>query len=118
MFAMLMSAAYKAMPVALEIADNVTESSFMTGVVQWAAGIGGAIIAIFLIIAIAKDGIAYAKTGGSVLPIIGKVLFLILCIGLIFLAVNYASLGNTASDIAGRAVDVVDSEASNILPQV
>ena len=115
MFAMLMSAAYKAMPVALDIADNVTENSFMTRVVQWAAGIGGAIIAIFLIIAIAKDGIAYAKTGGSVLPIIGKVLFLILCIGLIFLAVNYASLGNTASDIAGSAVDIVDSEASNFL---
>ena len=115
MFAMLMSAVYKAMPVALDIADNVTENSFMTGVVQWAAGIGGAIIAIFLIIAIAKDGIAYAKTGGSVLPIIGKVLFLILCIGLIFLAVNYAPLGNKAAEIAGTGVDIVGSEAGNIL---
>ena len=118
MFAMLMSAVYKAMPVVLDIADNVTENSFMTRVVQWAAGIGGAIIAIFLIIAIVKDGLAYAKSGGSILPIIGKVLFLILCIGLIFLAVNYASLGNTASDIAGKAVEQVNSEASNILPQV
>ena len=108
-----MSAVYKAMPVALEIADTVTENSFMTRVVQWVAGIGGAIIAIFLIVSIAKDGIAYAKTGGSVLPIIGKVLFLILCIGLVFLAVNYSSLGNKAASVANGAVDVVDSEANN-----
>ena len=115
MFAMLMSAVYKAMPVALDIADNVTENSFMTNVVQWAAGIGGAIVAIFLIISIVKDGLAYAKGGGSVLPIIGKVLFLILCIGLIFLAVNYATLGNKAAVIANNAVDIVDNEASTIL---
>jgi hypothetical protein len=37
---------------------------------------------------------------------------------LIFLAVNYTSLGNTASDIADKAVEQVNSEASNILPQV
>ncbi len=115
MFAMLMSAVYKAMPVALDIADNVTENSFMTRVVQWAAGIGGAIVAIFLIISIAKNGIAYAKGGGSPLPIIGKVLFLILCIGLIFLAVNYSSLGNEAATIPDGAVDIVDSEASSFL---
>lgn len=114
MFAMLMSAVYKAMPVALAIAENVTESSFMTKVVQWAAGIGGAIIAIFLIISIVKDGLAYAKGGGSILPIVGKVLFLILCIGLIFLAVNYQSLGNTASDIADKAVNQVNNEAGTI----
>ena len=117
MFAMLMSAVYKAMPVALEVADTVTENSFMTNLVQWAAGIGGAIVAIFLIISIARDGLAYAKGGGSPLPIIGKVLVLILCIGLIFLAVNYESLGNKAATIAGSAVDVVDSEASNIFSQ-
>jgi len=115
MFAMLMSAGYKAMPVVLDTVDNVTENSFMTGVVQWAAGIGGAIIAIFLIIAIVKDGLAYAKSGGSILPIIGKVLFLILCIGLIFLAVNYASLGNTASDIADKAMSQVETEAGALL---
>lgn len=113
MFAMLMSAVYKAMPVALEVADTVTENSFMTKVVQWAAGIGGAIVAIFLIVAIAKNGIAYAKGGGSPLPIIGKVLFLILCIGLIFLAVNYTSLGNKAAEIADSGVGIVGSEASN-----
>lgn len=115
MFAMLMSAVYKAMPVALEIADNVTENSFMTRVVQWAAGIGGAIVAIFLIVSIVKDGIAYTKGGGSPLPIIGKVLSLLLCIGLIFLAVNYASLGNKAATIAGSGVDIVESEAGNLL---
>lgn len=115
MFAMLMSAVYKAMPVVLDIADNVTENSFMTRVVQWAAGIGGAIVAIVLIISIVKNGIAYVKGGGSPLPIIGKVLFLILCIGLIYLAVNYAPLGNKAATIADNGIDIVGSEASGLL---
>jgi len=96
--------------------NGPTESTFMTGVVQWAAGIGGAIIALFLIYAIVKDGIAYAKGSGSVFPIIGKVLFLILCIGLIFIAIKYKDLGNAASNIADQGVNVVQGEANTIMP--
>jgi hypothetical protein len=97
-------------------AEGPGENSFMSGLVSWAAGIGGAIIALFLIYAIVKDGIGYAKGNGSVFPIIGKVLFLILCIGLIFIAINYNKLGQSASNIADKGVNVVQEQAGEIMP--
>ena len=104
------------MPYMALVANGPTENTFMSGVVKWAAGIGGAIIALFLIYAIVKDGINYAKGSGSVFPIIGKVLFLILCIGLIFIAINYNKLGQSASNIADQGVNVVQEQAGEIMP--
>jgi hypothetical protein len=84
-------------------------------IVGWAAGAGGAVLAVFLIIGIVKDGIAYAKGGGSVLPIIGKVLFLLLCIGLIYFAVSYATTGEIFKGLAGKVVNEVNKEANTLL---
>lgn len=94
-----------------------TESSFMTNLVKWAAGIGGGIIALFLIVSLVKDGIEFAKGQGSVsiFKIIGKALFLILIIGLVFLAVNYKNLGTTASNLGNGVINKVNNEANVIL---
>lgn len=98
-------------PVMLQVQEN----SFISKVVGWGAGIGGGIIALFLIYAIIKDGIAYAKGGGSIFPIIGKVLFLLLCIGLIFLAINYKAIGEKFQTIGNKAVEIVENQANTIV---
>lgn len=92
------------------------ENTFMSGVVQYVGGIGGALVGIFLIVSIVKDGIAFAKGGGQVSPfkIVGKVLFLILMIGLIYLAINYNSLGKTAQGIGNNVVNEVNNQVNII----
>lgn len=91
-------------------ASNGTLSS----IVKWVAGIGGGIVAIFLIVSLVKDGIGLAKGSGdsSILKIIAKALFLILIIGLIFLAQNYDSLGEKANGIAGKTINTVGDEVN------
>ena len=92
-------------------------SEIIGNLVKWAATIGGGLVACFLIYAIVKEGIAYAKGSGSgsVLGIIGKALFLILMIGIIFLAQNYEKLGNAAKDIGQKGVDIVQTEVNGAL---
>ena len=103
----------KYLPFCTAFAANTT----MGKIVGWAAGIGGGVVALFLIISLAKDGIGLAKgsSDSSILKIIGKALFLILIIGLIYLAVNYDSLGNKAKDIADKGVNTVDTEVNKAL---
>lgn len=93
--------------------NSVAENSLMSGVVKWAAGIGGGLIALFLIVSIVKNAVGYAKGSGSssIFKIIGEALFLILLIGLIFIAVRYTTLGNTASGIAQQGVTIVEQQA-------
>lgn len=93
--------------------NSVAENSLMSGVVKWAAGIGGGLIALFLIVSIVKNAVGYAKGSGSssIFKIIGEALFLILLIGLIFIAVRYTTLGNSASGIAQQGVTLVEQQA-------
>lgn len=103
-------------PFILAFADAQVETSeTMNHIIGWAAGIGGGIIAIFLIVSIVKDGIEFAKGQGSVSiwKIVGKVLFLILCIGLIFLATNYKNLGDKMQCVGQSAVETINSEFTN-----
>lgn len=88
-------------------------------ILQYAAGIGGGIIAIFLIIGLVKDGIAYASGNGngSIWKIIGKVLFLILIIGLIFLALNWQNLGTIAEGFGSNVIDQGTSIIDGALAQ-
>lgn len=92
-------------------------SSFVAKLVKWVGGTAGGIVAILLMVSIAKDvfGLATGKGQTSPIKIVGKVLFLILCIGLIYLATNYNSLGNTASDLGQKAVDTFNSDANDLL---
>lgn len=115
-----MSFLLKFLPFVMAFAKQATttQPSFMSKVISWVAGLGGGIVAIFLIVSLVKDGIEYAKGQGSVSiwKILGKALFLILIIGLIFLAVNYEDLGNKAKDIGNSAVNTVNNEINTILP--
>ncbi|MBQ8218185.1 MAG: hypothetical protein IJZ79_02675 [Bacilli bacterium] len=106
------------LPIIIATASSPTTSTFMDKVLGWAAGIGGAIIAIFLIVSLVKDGIEFAKGQGSVSiwKILGKAIFLILIIGLVFLATNYKTLGNTAKGIGDKAINTVNNEINVILP--
>lgn len=101
-------------PTIIQLDAEVAENDFINKIIGWGAGIGGGILALFLIYAIIKDGIAYAKGGGSIFPIIGKVLFLILCIGLIFLAVNYKTIGDKFKSLGNKAVNIVEEQANTI----
>lgn len=92
---------------------TVQTPALVTQIIGWVGGIGGGIVAIFLIVSLVKDAIAFANGSGSnsIWKIVGKVLFLILMIGLIFLAMNYGVLGNTAKDVA----DKVLNEGNNVV---
>lgn len=104
--------------VVANAAPSITESNFINNLIGWGAGIGGGIIALFLIVALVKDGIEFAKGQGSVSiwKILGKVVFLVLIIGLIFLAVNYKSLGDAASRVGNEALNIVNDEVNTFLP--
>lgn len=115
MEAILTTLYFKLLPFYLAFAaTEPTENTTVSKIVGWAASIGGGIVAIALIISIVKEGWAYSKGqgNGSVLGIIGKVLFLILMIGIIFLAANYFILGKTAKNIGEQGVNIVATEVN------
>ena len=97
---------------------TATKIGFIDNLVQWAAGLGGGIIAIAIIISLVKDGLSYATGNGSVSvwQIVGKVVFLALCIGLIFVAINYNTLGNSAKGVGQEALNTICNEASKLVP--
>lgn len=92
-------------------------SDIVNRVIQLVGGIGGAIVALFLIISLIKDGIGLAKGTGdsSVVKIVTKIIFLIIILGLIVLAMNYSSLTNMGQVIANKGLGVVDGEINNAL---
>lgn len=100
------------------VASAAGTSSFIDNLVSWGAGLAGGIIAIALMISLVKDAIDFAKGSGSgsFWKILGKAVFLVLMIGLVFLAVNYKSLGNTAMGVGNKAIDTINTEVNTILP--
>lgn len=82
-------------------------------VIKMAATIGAGIIAIFLIYSIVKDGVGYAKGGTGITAILGKVMFLILVMGIAAVAVNYKQY-STALD--NPAVIAVETEHTTKAP--
>lgn len=111
-------AMYLPIVVASASGASVTTSSFIDNLVGYGAGVAGGIIALFLIISIAKDGFKFAKGEGSVSiwQILGKIVFLILLIGFVFLAVNYKTLGDNAQKIGNKAINTINTEAGTVLP--
>lgn len=81
-------------------------------VLSWIGTLGGGIVAIFMIISLIKDGIGIAKGSGdsSVLKVAGKVIFLIVILGLIGVCVNYTSISQTGEKMGNKAVDVINTE--------
>lgn len=94
-----------------------TTPEFVTKILGYAGGIGGAVVAIFLIVFIVKDAISLSNGQGStsIWKIIGKVALLILMIGIIFLAMNYGVLGNKAKDIGEAALNTGADLVGNIV---
>ena len=105
------------LPFGVVFAADPNGPGIMQTVISWVAGLGGGIVAIFLVVSLVKDGIGFAKGDGnsSIWKIVGKALFLILIIGLIYLATNYDDLGKKSSSIADNAINQVESESNNIL---
>jgi hypothetical protein len=98
----------------LSISATTTSSSTMSKVVSWAAAIIGGVVAILLMVSIAKDAVQYAKGGGSVsIPkIIGKVLFMLIMIAIIFVAANYQTAASTGESLANTGLNAVSSAIS------
>ena len=66
-----------------------TGSDFMSHTMSWMIGVSAGIIALFLIVSIVKDGMEYAKGyGDGIFKILVKVIFMMIIIGLIFVANN------------------------------
>lgn len=106
------------LPFVIANANGIKTSTSADNIVSYAAGIGAAVVAIALIFFIAKNAFQYIKGSGSVSAwkIFGVVIMLCFMIGLIFLAVNYKSIGNSASEIGNKALETINTEAGNILP--
>jgi len=103
------------LPFLMAFAED--EGNFISGIVGWVAGIGGGIIAIFIIVSLVKDGFEFSKGQGnsSIWKIIGKVLFLLIILGLIYLAVNYESLGQRAQNVGEDALNIIEDEVDTML---
>ena len=107
----------KLLPFINAFATTTTKNSTMGKIVGWVAGIGGGIVAIFLIVGLVKDGIALGKGSGdaSIFKILTKVLFLVIILGLIALAVNYDKLAGMGETIGNKASNIINSEVPNAL---
>ena len=104
------------LPFIMAFAKETTgKNDFVDKIVGWVAAVGGGLIAIFIIVSLVKDGIEYAKGQGnsSIWKIIGKVLFLLLILGLIYLAQSYDTIGEKAKNIGEGAVNTIDSEIND-----
>jgi len=91
-------------------------NSTMVTIVKWVGGIGGGIVAIFLIVGLVKDGIALGKGSGdaSIFKILTKVLFLVIVLGLIGLAINYGNLTDMGENIGNKASGIVSNEVNGM----
>ena len=92
-------------------------ASTMSNLVKWAGTIAGGLIAVFLIYSIAKDAFGYIKGSGdaSMFKIVTKVIFLMLCVGLIVVAQNYQSWMNQAAGIANSGINLINNAANEVL---
>lgn len=88
-------------------------SGFINNFVVGAADIACGIIAFALILSLIRDGWNFSKGTGSssMLQILGKILTLILMIGIIvFVSANYLSLGDKAGKVAEDVIEGVEGE--------
>ena len=80
------------------------------GIVETVGGWAAAAIALVLIWSLVKDGLAYGKGSGtgSLWGIIGKVLTLLLMLGLVWVAVGYDGLKDKVEKAGNAVVDTAD----------
>ena len=94
-----------------------TDVPLIQNIVAFAAGIVGGLIALFMIFAIFMEAKNLIKGEGSasIWKLLGKVLVFILMIGLVYVAIGYTSLGQSAKDVADKGVGAVISTVSDAL---
>lgn len=104
------------LPMVTAFAQGGAPNGTMTTVIRWVGGIGCGIVALMLIISLIKDGIGIAKGSGdsSILKIAGKIIFLIVIIGLIAIAMNYNQIAGIGENIGNKALNVVNQEMPNL----
>ena len=97
-------------------ANSVAGDKVGNKILGYIVGIGGALVAGFLIVSLVKDAFQYAKGNGSVsvAKIIGKVVFIGVMIAIIILVANWrnsslVTLGNT---LANKGVGLVNEVAN------
>ena len=85
-------------------------------VVGWAATLGGGIAAALIIVSLVKDVASYAKGSGdgSILKIVGKVIFLLFILGVIIYVKDNTD-GGGLSGLADTAVTAANSELSSAI---
>lgn len=89
----------------------VANTAFDPGkIVSTVGGWAAAAIALVLIWSLVKDGLAYGKGSGSgsLWGIIGKVLTLLLMLGLVWVAVGYNNLQNTTEAAGNKVVNTAN----------
>lgn len=93
-------------------------SDVMNKIVGTAFMICGGFAAIFLMWSIMKDVKDYTKGGGSssIWKIGGKVLFTLICIGLIMLASNWQNAANKFKDVQDTIIDKTKTVITDITP--
>lgn len=93
-------------------------SNIMNKIVGTAFMVCGGFAAIFLMWSIMKDVKDYTKGGGSssIWKIGGKVLFTLICIGLIMLASNWQSAANKFKDVQETMIKQTQSIITDITP--
>ena len=68
----------------------ILSSDFMSHTMSWALSMSAGIIALFLVVSIVKDGMEFARgyAEGGIVKILGKAVFLIVIVGLVFVITN------------------------------
>lgn len=87
-----------------------------SNILTWAAAIGGAIAAALIIVSLVKDVASYAKGSGdgSILKIAGKIIFLVIILGVIAYVAGQAD-GTDTSGLAGTIVNKANEEIGSAL---
>lgn len=84
-------------------------------ILSWVAGIGGALVATFMIISIIKDAFQFVKGSGqvSIVGLISKVLILVLMIGLIVMA-STGGFQTLATTLSTKGTNLINDTVQDI----
>jgi len=96
---------------------NNAASNLLSKIIGIGIGVAGGILALLLVISIVKDGIEFHKGNGngSWVKIISKVLFFVVCIGLVIIAANWQALGNKAAGLGNNLLNAVENFGNDIV---
>ena len=97
-------------------ASTMQSIPFLDTLLGYVCGGAAAIMAVFLMISLAKDAGKLIGGNGSISiwQVVGKILTVLFLIGIVILLLNYKQLGDMASKVGGNAIDIIQNEAENL----